>query len=106
MPEKPDEQAVCARCGAAIDPRDHFIVADEDSDSSAAICRAEHLAAWVMRGAAWQFDRPWEVDAALRSAAGPVQLERHRDGEIVRRRFADPEDLRKWSLAGGFWSEK
>jgi hypothetical protein len=58
-----------------------------------------------MRGAEWQFARPWEVDAADRRASGAVTLIRVRAGEKMEREFADPEALRKWAVAGGVWAE-
>ena len=101
---KPLEQAVCARCGAAIDPSDHFLVRASDGDGFAYLCRSEHIVAWVMRGAQWQFERPWEIDAEERSATGAVKVERARSGELIERAFADTEELRAWASAGAFWS--
>jgi hypothetical protein len=98
------EQAVCARCGAAIDLSDHFVVAAKDAEASAYLCRAEHIVAWVMRGAAWQLERPWEVDPGERSANGAVEVERVRSGTMIRREFPDAEALRAWASAGAFWS--
>jgi hypothetical protein len=101
---KPLEQAVCARCGTAIDPSDHFLVRAARGDGSAYLCRSEHIVAWVMRGAQWQFERPWEVDAEARSASGAVRVERARSGAIIEREFDSSEDLRAWASAGAFWS--
>ncbi|MBJ7457621.1 MAG: hypothetical protein JHD02_00390 [Thermoleophilaceae bacterium] len=98
-------QAVCARCGAAIDLSDHFHVRALDGEAGAFLCRTEHIVAWVMRGAHWQLERPWEVDAELRSATGGVQLRRARSGETIERSFASVDDLRAWASAGGFWSQ-
>lgn len=103
---KPLEQAVCARCGAAIDPSDHFLVRAIGGDGTAYLCRSEHIVAWVMRGAQWQFERPWEIDADDRSAAGRVKVERVRSGTVIEREFDDAEGLRAWASAGAFWSEQ
>lgn len=102
--EKPVEQAVCARCGAAIDPSDHFVVRAVNTDGTAFLCRSEHIVAWVMRGAQWQFDRPWEIDADERSASAGVKVERARSGQRIEREFASAEELRAWASAGAFWS--
>jgi hypothetical protein len=104
MSRKPDEQAVCARCGSAIDLADSYVVQAADGTQTASLCRTEHLVAWVMRGAQWQLERPWEVDAADRSAAGPVKLLRRRAGTLRELEFDDVEELRKWASAGGFWA--
>lgn len=96
--------ASCARCGRPIDAADHFVVTSPDGSSRAALCRTEHIVAWVLRGAAWQVERPWEVEPAERSAAGPVRLVRVRSGETLEREFADPDELRAWASAGGFWA--
>jgi hypothetical protein len=103
---KPLEQAVCARCGAAIDPSDHFVVRSAVGDASAYLCRSEHIVAWVMRGAQWQFERPWEIDAADRAADGALRVERERSGQTIERDFANPEELRAWASAGAFWSSE
>jgi hypothetical protein len=103
---KPLEKAVCARCGAAIDPSDHFVIRAIGSDGTAYLCRSEHIVAWVMRGAQWQFERPWEIDADDRSASGGVKAERARSGETIEREFDNAEDLRAWASAGAFWSSK
>jgi hypothetical protein len=103
---KPLEQAVCARCGAAIDPSDHFLVRAIDADGAAFLCRSEHIVAWVMRGAQWQFERPWEVDADDRSATGAVKVERVRSGAVIERDFESAERLRAWASAGAFWSSE
>jgi hypothetical protein len=57
-----------------------------------------------MRGAHWQFERPWEVDAEDRAASGGLMVERARSGEIITREFDDSEELRAWASAGAFWS--
>lgn len=106
MSDKPLEQAVCARCGAAIDPSDHFEVLATDGDEAAYLCRSEHIVAWVMRGAQWQFDRPWEIDPEARSATGAVKVKRARSGQIIERDFASAEELRAWASAGAFWSQE
>lgn len=106
MSEKPLEQAVCARCGAAIDPSDHFEVLAIGGDGSAFLCRSEHIVAWVMRGAQWQVDRPWELDPDARSADGAVKVKRARSGQIIEREFASSEELRAWASAGAFWSQE
>lgn len=103
---KPLEQAVCARCGAAIDPSDHFVVRAVGADGTACLCRSEHIVAWVMRGAQWQLDRPWDVNADERSAAGPIKVERVRSGAVIEREFENPEELRAWASAGAFWSSE
>lgn len=103
---KPLEQAVCARCGAAIDPSDHFLVRAIGNDGAAYLCRSEHIVAWVMRGAQWQFERPWEIDADDRFAAGAVKLERVRTGAQIERDFESSEELRAWASAGAFWSSE
>lgn len=59
-----------------------------------------------MRGATWQFERPWEVGEDQRSAVAQVQLERSRSGEKIERTFDSAEDLRAWASGGGFWSEE
>lgn len=69
------------------------------------LCRSEHIVAWVMRGAQWQLERPWEVAAEQRAANGPIRLVRHRSGVVSEREFDDPEALREWASRGGFWSE-
>jgi hypothetical protein len=101
---EPDKQAVCARCGKVIDPADHFEVSQPDGENKASICRSEHIVAWVMRGAEWQFARPWEVDKQDRAARGAVRVTRVRAGQEIVRDFASPEELRKWASAGAFWS--
>lgn len=105
QPGKPHEQAVCARCGAAIDVADFFEIRAKDGAGSAFLCRTEHIVAWVMRGAEWQLERPWEVAEVDRRASGPLTLVRGRSGEATERTFEDTEALRKWAVAGGFWSE-
>jgi hypothetical protein len=75
-----------------------------DAEGSAYLCRSEHIVAWVMRGAQWQFESPWEVDAEVRSATGGVRVERARSGEIIQRSFKNTEELRAWASAGAFWS--
>lgn len=106
MTSETDSKATCARCGDPIDPADYFLISAETGDGEVAICRTEHIAAWVMRGAAWQLDRPWEVEAAAHSANGPLRLERHRSGEVVVRRFVSADELGQWAIAGGFWAER
>ena len=59
-----------------------------------------------MRGAQWQFDRPWEIDPEARSAAGAVTARRARSGQIIERDFANAEELRAWAAAGAFWSQE
>jgi hypothetical protein len=71
----------CARCGKAIDPADCFEIHDPTGERAAFLCRAEHIVAWVMRGAEWQFDRPWELDQSERTAEGSLIASRHRAGE-------------------------
>jgi hypothetical protein len=95
----------CARCGRAIDPADHFVVRSADRSRSAALCRTEHIVAWVLRGAPWQVERPWELDQVDRAADGPLVLERVRAGESIEREFDDAEALRAWAAAGGFWAQ-
>lgn len=104
MPEKPHEQAVCARCGSAIDVADCFVISEPEGDRAAYLCRTEHIVAWVIRGAEWQFETPWEVDASDRQAKGALTLTRIRSGERIDREFEDPEELREWASAGGFWA--
>lgn len=106
MPEKPLQQAVCARCGAAIDPSDHFEVLAADGEGRASLCRSEHIVAWVMRGAQWQFDQPWEIEPQARAATGALKVKRVRSGQIIERDFASPEELRAWASAGAFWSQE
>lgn len=106
MTKEPLEQAVCARCGAAIDPSDHFEVVATVSDGVAFLCRSEHIVAWVMRGAQWQVERPWELDLEARSASGAVKARRARSGQIIEREFASAEELRAWASAGAFWSQE
>jgi hypothetical protein len=108
-PSDPEEQAKsgptqCARCGKAIDPSDHFVVANDDGDERAYICRSEHIVAWVMRGAAWQLERPWEAAEDRRSATGSLRVVRVRAGQEIEREFESPEELRKWASAGAFWA--
>jgi hypothetical protein len=57
-----------------------------------------------MRGAQWQFERPWEIEASDRAASSPVRVERARSGETIERDFESAEDLRAWASAGAFWS--
>lgn len=95
----------CARCGKPLDPEDCFIVRSVDSDASAGLCRSEHIVAWVLRGAAWQTERPWEIDSDSLKAAGAVEVVRRRAGEEVVRAFADVDSLRQWASAGAFWGE-
>jgi hypothetical protein len=102
--QKALEQAVCARCGTAIDPSDHFVVRAIEGEGRAYLCRSEHIVAWVMRGADWQFERPWEIDSDARSANAAVKVERARAGETITKEFASAEDLRAWASAGAFWS--
>ena len=106
MTEEPLVQAVCARCGAAIDPSDHFEVLAVDGDGSAFLCRSEHIVAWVMRGAQWQFDRPWDIDPGARSATGALKVKRSRSGQIIERDFESAEELRAWASDGAFWSRE
>jgi hypothetical protein len=100
-PEKPVEIAHCARCGGAIDPDDCYSVTGE-SGGRAALCRVEHIVAWVLRGAVWQL---LDDTAAAQSAAGDEQivLTRHRSGEAIAETFSTPEELRAWASAGGPW---
>ena len=95
----------CTRCGRTIDAADHFVVRSADRGRSAALCRTEHIVAWVLRGAPWQVERPWELDPAERAADGPLVLERVRAGETIEREFADAEELRAWAAGGGFWAQ-
>lgn len=104
MTEKPLEQAVCARCGTAIDVADCFLISDPEGERTAHLCRTEHIVAWVMRGAEWQFERPWEVDVTDRRATGELVLTRVRSGERIELSFDGPEELREWASAGGFWA--
>jgi hypothetical protein len=101
---KPDQQAVCARCGKPVDPADHFVVSQPTGDKQAFICRSEHIVAWVMRGAEWQVARPWELAKDELVASGAVRVTRVRAGEEIIRDFESTEELRKWASAGGFWS--
>lgn len=103
--ENPQKQAVCARCGAAIDLADYFVIRDPSSSKCARLCRVEHIVAWVLRGAQWQLDAPWEVEALYRHACGRIQLERHRGGEVLERGFSTAAELQEWATAGGFWAK-
>jgi hypothetical protein len=102
--ENAHSEGVCARCGRAIDPADHFEIRSVDTDGTARLCRLEHIVAWVLRGAHWQVERPWELQPEQLSAAGPVRLVRSRSGVTMERRFADLDELRAWASAGGFWA--
>jgi len=104
--EKPLEQAVCARCGAAIDPSDSFQVRSDDGEGTAFLCRTEHIVAWVLRGAPWQLERPWDHPEEERNARGAVVLERRRAGLTVTTKFDDLEALRSWASAGGAWGRQ
>lgn len=104
--QRPSEIAVCARCGTPVAPADHFRVSSADGTAEAVFCRSEHIVAWVLRGAQWQTDRPWEVPPVQRAAQGPLLLERVRADERIERRFKDTEELRRWSSDGGFWGER
>ena len=95
----------CARCGKAIDANDCFELRGEQSAQVARLCRSEHVVAWVLRGAQWQVERPWEVAQEDLVATGRVHLTRHRDGEAITRDFASVEELRVWASAGAFWGE-
>ena len=97
----PAEPVVCARCGTSIDPDDSYLVRSDDGDGQAAICRTEHIVAWVMRGAGWQSDTPWEAG----NATGAVTLVRRRAGEEIVEQFESPEGLRAWASAGGHWAK-
>lgn len=97
------EPAACARCGKAIDPDDSFLVIAGAGGGQAAICRVEHIVAWVMRGAGWQSERPWE-DGVPKAADGPVTLIRRRAGAELDEQFESPEGLRAWASAGGHWA--
>ncbi len=104
-PEKPLEQAVCARCDRAIDLADHFEIRDLAGAGQAFLCRSEHIVAWVLRGAGWQFERPWEIDPERRAASGRLLLIRRRAGEELSREFENIDALKEWASAGGFWAE-
>lgn len=106
MTEEPLAPAVCARCNAAIDPSDHFQVMATDDVRTAVLCRSEHIVAWVLRGAQWQVDRPWEIEPDTRSATGSVKVKRARSGQIIERDFDSAEELRAWASAGAFWSQE
>jgi hypothetical protein len=105
MTEKPLEQAVCARCGTAIDIADHFEIRAQGAAGNAFICRSEHIVAWVLRGAQWQVDRPWELAEDDRAANGAVRAIRVRSGESIERSFVDVDELRAWASSGGIWGE-
>lgn len=97
--------AVCARCGKAIDGNDCFEIRGQGPDQFAHLCRSEHVVAWVLRGAQWQLEKPWEAAKEDLAADGSLHLIRHRDGESITRDFANAEDLRAWASAGAFWGE-
>jgi hypothetical protein len=100
-PEKPIELAHCARCGGAIDPDDCYLVIGE-SGGRAALCRVEHIVAWVLRGALWQLSAA--TAAAPRAGADEqIVLTRQRSGEAIAETFSTPEALRAWASAGGPW---
>lgn len=80
------------------------MIRDSSGERSAHLCRSEHIVAWVMRGAEWQLERPWEVASADRRATGALVLTRVRAGERIERSFASAEELREWASAGGFWA--
>lgn len=103
--QNPHQQAVCARCGAAIDPADHSLVRGQNSDQAAYFCRTEHIVGWVLRGANWPVERPWELDPSLRSARSTLTLKRVRAGVETAREFRDAGALKDWALAGGLWGE-
>lgn len=88
----------CARCGRAVDSDDRFLVRSLDSTEHAAICRIEHVVAWVMRGARWQSSNR---DA---DPAAAVILERDRAGTTTEFEFENVEKLREWASAGGPWA--
>lgn len=71
---------------------------------AAFLCRVEHIVAWVLRGAPWQLERPWEAAPEDRVAHGALVLERHRAGEKVTYKFESPEELRAWASRGGPWA--
>ncbi|MFT4048365.1 MAG: hypothetical protein QM648_00845 [Solirubrobacterales bacterium] len=102
---KPDEQAICARCGVAIDLADRFVISSSDGAGEAQLCRVEHIVAWVLRGAPWQLERPWESAAEDRAATGPIELARIRGDERIERSFDSPDELCRWASAGGLWGE-
>ncbi len=104
MREKPHEQAVCARCGAAIDLAESYRVASSDGAGAAEFCRLEHIVSWLLRGGQWQLERPWEVEPHQRVAAGPLTLFRRREGVVIERRFDSPDALSEWAAKGGFWA--
>jgi hypothetical protein len=97
--------AVCARCGAAIDPADHYLIAPIDGDQRVLICRSEHIVAWLLRGGQWSCERPWEVDPEDRAASGGLAVTRVRSGNRIVRDFASPGELQAWASSGGIWGE-
>lgn len=98
------EPASCARCGTKIDAAECFIVRDAVGPNTAHLCRLEHIVAWVLRGADWQLERPWDVPEAERNATGAVNLERVRAGAASITEFDDVDALRRWASAGGPWA--
>ncbi len=79
----------CARCGAALDPADCFVVAGPGEGKGAGLCRLEHIVAWVLRGGCWE---------------GPLLLTRYRMGHEIVDSFDSAEALRAWASAGGRFS--
>lgn len=104
MAQKPDEQAVCARCGKDLDSNNMYLAHDSSSARSAGLCRVEHIVAWVMRGAEWQVEKPWELAPDERTAEGEIELLRRRDGTETTTAFESPDALRQWASAGGPWA--
>lgn len=90
----------CARCGRQIDADDNFVVRSLDGTEHAAICRIEHVVAWVMRGARWPSSNR---DA---DPTAPVRLERNRAAEVTEFEFENVEKLREWASAGGPWARR
>lgn len=103
--ENPAPLPKCARCGRELDPVDHYLVHSEDGEHTAGFCRSEHIVAWVLRGAQWQLERPWEVAEEDRGAHGRLRLERVRRDTVIERQFEDLEALRAWASGGGVWGE-
>jgi hypothetical protein len=84
---------------------DHFRVMAVEGDGEAYLCRTEHIVAWILRGAPWQLDRPWDHPQERRNARGEILLKRRRAGTNLETPFDDLEALRAWASSGGAWGE-